>query len=86
FRGLRTCGSAFRNPPPPAPPAGALSDAAGCKGLAVGGAFVSDRHGNVVATEPGATASDVEALLATVRTRVEKHSGILLEPEIRVLR
>ena len=84
FRGLRTCGSVFRNPPPPSPPAGKLADEAGCRGLRVGGAFVSDRHANVVAAGPGATASDVLALVDLVRSRVRAASGVDLEPELRV--
>lgn len=86
FTGLRSCGSAFRNPPPPSPSAGALSERAGCKGLTVGGAFVSERHGNIVATRPGATASDIEALFEIVARRVEASSGIRLAPEVRILR
>lgn len=86
FRGLRTCGSVFRNPPPPAPAAGALSERAGCKGMKIGGACVSERHGNIIATQPGATASDVEALLRRVASRVEATSGVHLVPELRILR
>ena len=86
FRGLRTCGSVFRNPPPPAPPAGKLADDAGCKGLRVGGARVSERHANVIAADPDATASDVLALVDLVRSRVLAASGVDLVPEIRVLR
>lgn len=84
FRGLRTCGSVFRNPPPPLPPAGKLADDAGCRGLRVGGAFVSDRHANVIAAGPDATASDVLALVDLVRSRVRAATGIDLRPEIRV--
>lgn len=84
--GLRTCGSVFRNPGGLLPPAGALSDRAGCKSLRIGGAFVTDFHANVIATEPGATASDVMALFSIVRDRVKRDSGIELEPEIRILR
>ena len=86
FAGLRSCGSAFRNPPAPERPAGALSEGAGCKGMDVGGAFVSERHGNVIATRPGATASDVEALFRMVAGRVEAASGVRLEREVRGLR
>ena len=86
FRGLRTCGSVFRNPPPPAPPAGKLADDAGCKGLRVGGAHVSDRHANIIAADPDATASDVLALVDLVRSRVAAATGVDLEPELRVLR
>lgn len=86
FAGLRTCGSVFRNPPAPLPPAGRLADEAGCRGLRVGGARVSDRHANVIAADPDATASDVLALVDLVRERVLAASGVGLVPEIRVLR
>ena len=85
FRGLRTCGSVFRNPGGGLPPAGALADKALCKGLRVGGAFVADFHANVIAAEPGATASDVAALVEIVRERVAAATGVVLVPELRIL-
>lgn len=81
--GLRTCGSVFRNPPGDS--AGRLLDEAGCKGLRVGGAFVTDFHANVIATETGANASDVLALANLMRDRVKARTGIELVPEIRGL-
>ena len=78
FRGLRTAGSVFRNPPGDS--AGRLLDAAGLKGLRVGGAFVSDRHANIFCAGPGATASDLLALIRLARLRVPG-----LEPEVRIL-
>ena len=63
---------------------GKLADDAGCRGLRVGGAFVSDRHANVIAAGPDATASDVLALVDLVRSRVRAATGIDLRPEIRV--
>ena len=86
FAGLRTCGSVFKNPPAPGPTAGQLADRALCKGLRVGGAHVSDRHANVIAADPDATASDVLALVDLVRERVRAVSGVDLVPELRVLR
>ncbi|MBQ7667193.1 MAG: FAD-binding protein, partial [Kiritimatiellae bacterium] len=83
--GLRTCGSVFKNPAPPAPPAGALADAAGCKSMSVGDARVTDFHANIIAAGPSATASDVAALVELVRDRVLNRSGIALEREIRFL-
>lgn len=80
FGGLRTAGSAFRNPPGGF--AGALLEEAGCKGMRVGGAFVSPRHANIVAAGDGATASDIAALLALMRERVEEKSGVTLRQEI----
>lgn len=85
FRGLRTCGSVFRNPGNGLPTAGALAEAAGCKGLRVGGAYVTDFHANVIAADPFATASDVAALVSLVRDRVRAASGVELVPELRVL-
>ena len=81
--GLRTAGSVFCNPPGDF--AGRLLEAAGCKGLRVGGAAVCDRHANVVVAREGATASDVLALLALMRQRVEARSGIRLQLENRML-
>ncbi|MEI8243509.1 MAG: UDP-N-acetylmuramate--L-alanine ligase [bacterium] len=81
--GLRTAGSVFCNPPGDF--AGRLLDAAGCKGLRVGGARVSEGHANIVVAMEGATASDVLALLALMRQRVQARSGIRLELENRML-
>ena len=61
--------------------AGLLIDRAGCKGLKVGGATVSDRHANFVVTEPGATASNVIELMEEVEARVRKAFGVSLERE-----
>lgn len=76
-------GSVFRNPPGDA--AGRLIDAAGCKGLRVGGAFVSEKHANFFQAGPGATAADVAALVEIVRGRVAATSGIELVPELRLV-
>ncbi len=78
--GLRTAGSVFRNPPGDA--AGRLLDAAGCKGLRIGGAYVTGFHANVVAAESVASASDVLALVLRMRGRVARASGVALRPEI----
>ena len=78
--GLRTTGSVFRNPPSDA--AGRLLDAAGCKGLRVGGAYVTDFHANIIAVDATAQASDVLALVQQMRARVLRTSGISLETEV----
>ncbi len=78
--GEATAGSVFRNPA--GGPAGRLLEDAGMKGQRIGGARVLDAHANVIATEPGATASDVAALIARMRAAVQARSGIELEPEI----
>ncbi len=85
FSGIRTGGSVFKNPGEPLPPAGMILDRAGCKGLTIGGAYVTDRHANVIAAEQDATASDVYALMHMMRERAFESSGIRLEPEIRIL-
>lgn len=77
------CGSVFTNPP--GAHAAALIDAAGLKGERVGGASVSRKHANFIVTEPGATAGDVEALIAVIQQRVEAATGIRLAPEVRVI-
>ena len=76
-------GSVFRNPPGIF--AGALIEEAGCKGLTCGAMAVSEQHANFIVklpgTEPG-RAGDVFSLILTIRQRVQKHAGILLQPEI----
>ncbi len=79
----RTGGSTFKNPPGHS--AWKLIDAAGCRGLRIGGAMVSEKHCNFLINEGGATGADLEALGETVRDRVESTSGIRLEWEIRRL-
>ncbi|MGG5889411.1 UDP-N-acetylmuramate dehydrogenase [Falsiroseomonas sp. HC035] len=77
----RTGGSTFKNPP--GHKAWTLVDAAGCRGLVRGGAQVSELHANFLLNTGGATASDLEALGEEVRARVQAHSGITLEWEIK---
>ncbi len=78
---LRTGGSTFVNPP--GHKAWQLIDAAGCRGLAVGGARVSEQHCNFLINTGDATAADLESLGEEVRKRVLAHSGIELHWEIR---
>lgn len=77
----RTGGSTFKNPPGHS--AWKLVDAAGCRGLRVGQAQVSELHSNFLISLDGATAHDIETLGETVRERVKAHSGIALEWEIK---
>ncbi len=79
----RTGGSTFKNPSGHS--AWKLIDAAGCRGMKVGGAKVSEKHCNFLINEGGATGADIEELGETVRTRVKESSGIELEWEIRRL-
>jgi UDP-N-acetylmuramate dehydrogenase len=76
----RTGGSTFKNPPGHS--AWKLIDAAGCRGLRVGGARVSEMHCNFLINEANATAEDIERLGETVRARVKAHSGHDLHWEI----
>jgi len=64
--------------------AGMLIDRAGCKGLSVGGATVSERHANFITTAKDARAADVIALMGEVRRRVFDAFGVVLEPEVVV--
>jgi UDP-N-acetylmuramate dehydrogenase len=73
-------GSVFRNPPDDS--AGRLIDLAGCKGLRVGGAVVSEKHANFFQAEPGATARDVRDLVGLVQERVRTETGVALVPEL----
>lgn len=77
----RTCGSTFANPE--GRKAWELIDKAGCRGLAVGGAKMSEQHCNFMINMGNATASDLEALGEEVRRRVKDQSGIELRWEIR---
>jgi UDP-N-acetylmuramate dehydrogenase len=77
----RTGGSTFKNPP--GGKAWQLIDAAGCRGLIVGGAQVSEMHCNFLINLGDATAADIEALGETVRARVKETSGVELEWEIK---
>ncbi|MEX0921922.1 MAG: UDP-N-acetylmuramate dehydrogenase [Rhodovibrionaceae bacterium] len=77
----RTGGSTFKNPP--GEKAWQLIDAAGCRGLMIGGAQVSEMHCNFLINTGTATAEDLETLGEEVRRRVKANSGIELEWEIR---
>ena len=77
----RTGGSTFKNPP--GQKAWQLVDAAGCRGLRIGGAQVSEKHANFLINTGDATSADIEALGETVRARVLAQSGVDLEWEIQ---
>ncbi len=77
----RTGGSTFVNPP--GHKAWELIDRAGCRGLRMGEAQVSEKHCNFLINLGAATAAEIEALGEEVRRRVFEHSGIRLEWEIR---
>jgi UDP-N-acetylmuramate dehydrogenase len=77
----RTGGSTFKNPT--GHKAWALIDAAGCRGLARGGAQCSGLHTNFLINTGGATAADIEGLGEEIRARVKAQSGVELDWEIR---
>jgi UDP-N-acetylmuramate dehydrogenase len=77
----KTGGSTFKNPP--GHKAWALIDAAGCRGLRIGDAQVSEKHCNFLLNLGAATSNDIEALGEEVRARVRAHSGVMLEWEIQ---
>ncbi len=76
----RTGGSTFKNPPGHS--AWRLVDSAGCRGLRVGGAKVSEMHCNFLINDADATAEDIERLGETVRARVKAKTDVQLEWEI----
>jgi UDP-N-acetylmuramate dehydrogenase len=77
----KTGGSTFKNPPGQS--AWKLIDAAGCRGLRLGGAQVSEIHCNFLINTGSATGHDIETLGETVRARVKEHCGIELHWEIK---
>jgi UDP-N-acetylmuramate dehydrogenase len=89
----RSCGSTFANPAgfsstgeagdPMDLKAWKLIDDAGCRGLRLGGAMMSEKHCNFLINIGDATAADLEQLGETIRTRVKSHSGIDLRWEIQ---
>jgi UDP-N-acetylmuramate dehydrogenase len=83
----KTGGSTFANPDPPGTEnqrrAWALIEQAGCRGLQIGGARMSDKHANFMINTGDATAADLEALGEEVRRRVRESSGVSLRWEIK---
>jgi UDP-N-acetylmuramate dehydrogenase len=78
-----SCGSVFRNPP--GDHAARLIEATGLKGLARGGAQVSEKHANFIVNTGSATAADIETLINEVQDRVQREQGIRLEREVRIV-
>jgi UDP-N-acetylenolpyruvoylglucosamine reductase len=87
--GIKTFGSTFKNPADDARAggrtAGQLLEAAGCRGLRVGGARFSEKHANFVENAGSATTADILALMTEGRRRVKERFGVSLEPEVQVL-
>lgn len=80
---LPSAGSTFKRPAGHF--AGALIEQAGLKGLRVGGAEVSRLHAGFIVNAGGATAADITELIRLVQRRVYEHSGVVLEPEVRIV-
>ena len=80
---MPSAGCVFKNPG--LIPAGKLIDELGLKGTAVGGARVSEQHGNFIVNAGGATAGDVLALMEQICVRARQERGIELEPEVQIL-
>jgi UDP-N-acetylmuramate--L-alanine ligase/UDP-N-acetylenolpyruvoylglucosamine reductase len=78
-----SAGCIFKNPE--SIPAGKLIEELGLKKLSVGGASVSERHGNFIVNECGATASDVLALIEKIQATAERERGIKLETEVQIV-
>jgi UDP-N-acetylenolpyruvoylglucosamine reductase len=86
--GIKTFGSTFKNPDDPRASgrtAGQLLDAAGCRGLAVGGARLSEKHANFVENVGTATTADVLAVMEAAALRVRERFGVELEAEVQML-
>lgn len=78
-----SAGSIFKNPA--GHPAGLLIEAAGLKGMQIGGAKISEKHGNFIINAGGAKAVDILALIELVQQKVFKQTGIVLETEVRIV-
>jgi len=86
--GIKTFGSTFKNPDDPRADgrsSGQLLDAAGCRGLTVGGARLAEKHANFVENMGEATTADVIGVMAAAKRRIREEFGIELEPEVQVL-
>jgi len=80
---LPNAGSVFRNPP--GDHAARLIEACGLKGKKIGAAQVSVKHANFIVNLGGASAAEIESLIAEVRLTVKQQTGIELHPEVRIV-
>jgi len=79
----RNAGSVFKNPK--GMPAGKIIEEAGLKGARIGGAQVSEKHGNFIVNLGSATARDIIGLIELVQQKVLEAKGIALEPEVKII-
>lgn len=82
-RGIPNAGSIFKNPPGNF--AGRLLEGAGLKGRRLGGAAFSEQHANFIVNLGDARAAEVRELIEVARTRVKEQTGVVLEPEVRLV-
>ncbi|NCU25595.1 UDP-N-acetylenolpyruvoylglucosamine reductase, partial [Candidatus Nomurabacteria bacterium] len=80
---LPSAGSTFKRPE--GFYAGRLIEDSGLKGYRVGGACVSQKHAGFIVNDKGATATDILALIDHVKDTVYGRTGVMLEPEVRIL-
>ncbi len=83
--GGQNCGSVFVNPVPGEVTAGGLIDGLGLRGLRVGTAWVSEKHANFIQASDGGSATDVRAVMETVRDRVAAATGHVMRSEVRLV-
>jgi UDP-N-acetylmuramate dehydrogenase len=83
--GGQNCGSVFVNPVPELVTAGGLIDSLGLRGFRIGSAWVSEKHANFIQAEDGGRATDVRAVIETVRERVAAATGYRLRSEVRLV-
>ena len=78
-----SAGCIFKNPP--SIPSGRLIDEMGLKGTRLGGASISDVHGNFIVNDGGARAADVLGLISMVKARALAERGLVLETEVQIV-
>ena len=80
----RNAGSIFKNPNGGVP-AGQIIDELGLKGMQIGNAKISEKHGNFIVNLGNAKASDIIALIDMIKTKVNEERGIKLQTEVKIV-